>query len=113
MSGMANVTSFLKRYALPNMPYLPVFWFANKLGTAYRIASGNDLLQKLMGTLETFGAVISTPMPSFDSFDLTVGAAGAIIVFVIVYVKKQNAKLYRKDVEYGSARWGAKRICVS
>jgi len=101
-----NSADFLKRFVLPNLPYLIVFWFANKLGMAYRLAPGDDFLQKLMGTLETFGVAMSTPMPSFNSFDLVVGAVGTAIVFIIVYVKKQNAKLYRKDVEYGSARWG-------
>ncbi|MCL2853100.1 MAG: type IV secretory system conjugative DNA transfer family protein, partial [Defluviitaleaceae bacterium] len=108
MSGVSavNPADLLKRYVLPNMPYLLVFWFANKLGMAYRIAPGDDLLRKLMGTMETLGIALSSLMPSFDLFDLAVGAVGTAVIYGIVYSKKKNAKLYRKDVEYGSARWG-------
>jgi len=91
---------------MPNLPYLLVFWFANKLGMAYRLAPGDDLLQKLMGVMQTLNIALSSLMPSFDLFDLTVGAVGTAIIYFIVYSKKKNAKLYRKDVEYGSARWG-------
>ena len=47
-------------------------------------------------------------------FDIPVPAVGialastAILRFV-VYVKGMNAKKYRKDVEYGSARWGTEK----
>ena len=108
MSGRSTVSSsdFLRRYVMPNLPYLLVFWFANKLGMAYRLAPGDDLLQKLMGVMQTLNIALSSLMPSFDLFDLTVGAVGTAIIYFIVYSKKKNAKLYRKDVEYGSARWG-------
>ena len=35
----------------PNLPYLFVFWFFSKIGTAYRIAPGTDFGTKLMGCL--------------------------------------------------------------
>ena len=96
----------LKRYVIPNLPYTLIFWFANKLGTAYRIAPGDDLLQKLMGMTGTINTVLSSLIPSFVLFDLAVGAAGTAIIYTIVQSKKKNAKLYRKDIEYGSAKWG-------
>ena len=49
---------------------------------------------------------MQNPLPSFDLFDLVVGLAGAAIIFGVVAAKKKNAKKYRKNVEYGSARWG-------
>jgi len=89
MSGVSavNPADLLKRYVLPNMPYLLVFWFANKLGMAYRIAPGDDLLRKLMGTMETLGIALSSLMPSFDLFDLAVGAVGTAVIYGIVYSK--------------------------
>ena len=39
--------------------------------------------------------------------DWLVGLIGAALVRLVVYVKGKNAKKYRKDVEYGSARWSA------
>lgn len=83
-----------------------MFWFANKLGTAYRFADGKDVLNKLMGTTKTPSAALSTIIPSFHQFDLLVGMCGTALIYAVVYFKGKNAKKYRKDVEYGSARWG-------
>ena len=38
--------------------------------------------------------------------DFVIALAVAAIIRVVVYVKGKNAKKYRKNVEYGSARWG-------
>ena len=102
----AGFRDILKRCALPNLPYLPVFWFANKLGTAYRLAPGDNFLSRLTGVPGALNVLMSNIMLSFDMFDLTVGAAGTVIVYAIVCSKKKNASLYRKDVEFGSAKWG-------
>jgi type IV secretion system protein VirD4 len=101
-----KIAGFLKRRILPNFPYLLVFWFADKMGMAYRLASGKDFLQRLTRSMATVSAAMENPLPSFVPFDLTVGLAGAAIIYAVVYAKKKNAKKYRKDVEYGSARWG-------
>jgi len=103
---MTKITPFLKKYVLPNLPYVMIFWFADKLGEAYRLAFGKDFLQKLIHSTSTLNNVMANPMPSFVPFDLLVGLAGAVLVYAIVYIKKQNAKKYRPDVEHGSARWG-------
>ena len=102
----AGFTDNIKRHALPNLPYLLVFWFANKLGTAYRLAPGDDFIRKVIAVPSTLNSVISNIMLSFDMFDLMVGAAGTVIAYIIVYSKKKNAMLFRRDVEYGSAKWG-------
>ena len=91
---------------LPNIPYVFVFWFANKLGTAYRIADGKDTVHKIAGSLNTLGESMKNIMPSFHPFDLLIGICGVALIFAFVYFKGKNAKKYRKDVEYGSARWG-------
>ena len=103
---ISKVTAFLKRRVLPNLPYALIFWFANKLGEAYRLAPGTDFLQRLTRSMSTLGIAARNPMPSFDLFDIVVGLVGAAIIYGIVAAKKRNAKKYRKDVEYGSARWG-------
>jgi type IV secretion system protein VirD4 len=100
-----EIAAFLKRRAAPNLPYLLIFWFANKLGMAYRLAPGHDFLQKLTRSMVTLGAASPSPLPSFDPFDLCAGLAGAVAVYVILQIRKKNAKKYRKDAEYGSARW--------
>ena len=37
--------------------------------------------------------------------DFALAAIAAVVIRVVVYFKGKNAKKYRKDVEYGSARW--------
>jgi len=64
-----------------------------------------DFLQKLSGMPEAINGALSNPLPSFVPADLLVGLVGTIGVYLLVWVKKKNAKKYRKDVEHGSARW--------
>ena len=94
---------------MPNIPYVFVFWFANKLGTAYRLADGKDMLNKIAGSVNTLGESMSNIAPSFHPFDLFIGLCGAALIFAVVYFKGKNAKKYRKDVEYGSARFGTEK----
>lgn len=102
-------TDKLKKYILPNLPYLLVFWFFDKLGWAYRLAPGVDFVRKLTGSVTTINAAFANPLPSLVPFDLFVGVAGAAAIYAVVYFKGKNAKKYRKGVEYGSARWGTKK----
>lgn len=104
-----NITPVLKKYVLPNLPYAMVFWFADKLGTAYRLAPGENMMAKVMGALNTLGQAMANPLPSFVPFDLLVGATGAGIIYAVVYNKKKNARRFRKNEEYGSARWGTEK----
>jgi type IV secretion system protein VirD4 len=41
--------------------------------------------------------------------DVVIAIIAAAIIRLVVYVKGKNAKKYRKDVEYGSARWGTEK----
>lgn len=99
-------TDKLKKYLLPNLPYLLIFWFGNRLGEAYRLAVGVNMLQKVGGISKTLNAVLASPLPSFHPQDLLFGLAAAGIIYAVVYFKKKNAKKYRHGVEHGSARWG-------
>ncbi|HCC35770.1 MAG TPA: conjugal transfer protein TraG [Ruminococcaceae bacterium] len=103
------MTDKLKKYVLPNIPYLFVFWFFLKLGTAYRVADGISFGEKLLGTVKTIGPAFGTIAPGLNGFDWLIGIIGAAIIWLVVYVKVKNAKKFRKDVEYGSARWGTQK----
>jgi len=96
----------IKKYILPNIPYVFVFWLCLKLGTAYRIAEGAEVGQKLLNIIQTINPAFSNVMPGFNDFDWLVGIIGTAIIRLIVYYKVKNAKKFRKDIEYGSARWG-------
>ena len=96
----------IKKYVVPNLPYLFIFWFFCKLGEAYRLAAGADFGAKLIGMMKTIGPAFGTITPGLAGFDLLVGLVGAVVLRLVVYNKVKNAKKFRKDVEYGSARWG-------
>ena len=96
----------IKKYVVPNLPYLFIFWFFCKVGTAYRLAEGADFGAKLIGMMKTIGPAFGTITPDLAGFDLLVGLVGAVVLRLVVYNKVKNAKKFRKDVEYGSARWG-------
>lgn len=96
----------IKKYVVPNLPYLFIFWFFCKVGTAYRLAAGADFGAKLIGMMKTIGPAFGTITPGLAGFDLLVGLVGAVVLRLVVYNKVKNAKKFRKDVEYGSARWG-------
>ena len=97
----------IRKYVLPNLPYLFVFWFFSKIGTAYRIAPGADFGTKLMGMLDTFPKAFETYWPGLGGIDLLVGLAGAAGVYLLIQSKIKQAKKFRRDAEYGTARWGA------
>ena len=96
----------IKKFLLPNIPYVFIALFATKLGQAWRLAPGMDFSGKALHLMEGFAAAFQSVLPSFHPIDLCVGAAAALLIRLAVYVKGKNAKKYRKNVEYGSARWG-------
>lgn len=100
-------TGSLKKYLAPNIPYLFIGWACLKLGTAYRLAAGADFSHKLIGMMQTIAPAFSDFAPRLALFDWLVGIVGAVAIRLIISVKAKNAKKYRRDAEYGSARWGA------
>ncbi len=96
----------IKKYLLPNIPYVFIALFATKLGQAWRLAPGTDFSGKALHLMEGFAAAFQSALPSFHPIDLCVGVAAALLIRLIVYVKGKNAKKFRKNLEYGSARWG-------
>ena len=96
----------LKKYLLPNLPYLFFVYLFDKLCQAVRLAPGLDASEKLLHIGQGFQTAFASSAPSFHVLDICVGIFGAVLVRLAVYVKGKNAKKYRKGIEYGSARWG-------
>jgi len=96
----------IKKFLLPNIPYVLIALFATKLGQAWRLAPGTDFSGKALHLMEGFAAAFQSALPSFHPIDLCVGVAAALLIRLAVYVKGKNAKKFRKNLEYGSARWG-------
>ena len=98
----------LKKTAVRLIPYLFVALAATCLGKAWRMAEDADATQTLLNLPDALGAAFSPPIPSLHPFDLLTGAVTAALLRAAVYLKGKNARKYRKNREYGSARWGTR-----
>lgn len=103
---MKNVN--YKKLILPNIPYVFIGLLATKLGQAARLSPGVDFSSKAMNIMQGISMAFENIMPSFHPIDLLVGIAAAVIIRLVVYFKGKNAKKFRKNLEYGSARWGTR-----
>jgi type IV secretion system protein VirD4 len=95
-----------KKLLILNFPYLLFALLGTKLGQAVRLPPGVDFSAKVLHILDGFKAAFSSFAPSFHPFDLCVGIVAAAVIRLVVYVRSRNAKKFRKNEEYGSARWG-------
>ena len=96
----------IKKIILPNLPYLLFALLGTKCGQAARLAPGLDFSQKALHILDGFRLAFKSLLPSFHPADLLVSLLIAAALRLAVYVKGKNAKKFRKNTEYGSARWG-------
>ena len=96
----------VKRLLILNIPYVILGLIATNFGEAWRLAEGADASAKILSLFSTLGVAFSNPMPSFHPVDLLVGILCGAGLRLAVYLKGKNAKKYRHNVEYGSARWG-------
>ena len=102
------MTKNIKKLVILNIPYVLVGLVCTNLGEAWRIAQGSNASEKVQSLIHdgAFGAAFANPMPSFIPFDLLIGALCGGAFRLAVYLKGKNAKKYRHNQEYGSARWG-------
>ena len=62
-------TDKIRKYLIPNIPYLFILWAFLKLGTAYRLAEGNDFAHKLIGLGQTIGPAFADFAPGLVPLD--------------------------------------------
>ena len=96
----------IKRFLILNLPYLLLGLITTNFGEGWRLAEGADSSAKILGFFNTLPVALQNPLPSFYPLDLLVGIACGAGLRLAVYMKSKNAKKYRHNVEYGSARWG-------
>ena len=96
----------LKKHLIPNIPYVVIGLFATNLSEGWRLAAGSNASEKLLHVVDGLSAAFANPLPSFHISDIFIGAAMGGFLRLAVYLKGKNAKKYRKNMEYGSARWG-------
>lgn len=86
--------------------YLIPFYLGNKLGQIFRMLQGGDAFDRLIAVFANLGFISQQPMLSFNFQDLLVGLLFAGAIKLVVVLRGQNRKKFRKGTEYGSARWG-------
>ncbi len=99
----------IKRLLILNIPYVVMGLIATNFGEAWRLAEGADSSAKILSFFSTIQVALSNPLPTFYPLDILVGVSCGAGLRLAVYLKGKNAKKYRHNVEYGSARWGTAR----
>ena len=99
-----------RKLLIKGLPYLLFGLICTNLGEAWRLADGSDISEKMISLLtETLADAFSDPLPSMYPTDLLTGLCFGAIFYLTVYLRGNNAKKYRHNEEYGSARWGTKK----
>ena len=100
-------TKKLKKIIIKVLPYALIGLVCTNLGEAWRLAEGADASKKLLSFFGALGVAFGNPLPSFHPADLLVGAVCGGALYLAVYLRQKNAKHFKHNQEYGSARWGS------
>lgn len=96
----------LRKRLILNIPYIVFGLICTNLGEAWRMAEGINASEKLLSLFSTLGIAFASPLPSFHTPDLMMGLICGVCFKLAVHLKGKNTKKYRRNAEYGSARWG-------
>lgn len=96
----------LKKLLILNLPFLFIWYFADKISWLYRMVDAKNAGMKIYGCMMYFKSAFKNPLPSIHPVDMLVGVAVALLLKLALYMKSKNAKKFRQGEEYGSARWG-------
>ncbi len=99
-------TKKLKSLAIKALPYVILGLVCTKLGEAWRLAVGADVGKRIISFFASVGIAFGNPLPSFHPFDLLIGTICGFVLRLAVYLRGKNAKHFKHNLEYGSARWG-------
>jgi type IV secretion system protein VirD4 len=95
-----------KRLLALYLPYAILGLVATNLGEAWRLSVGTDFGTKLIGLMASIPQALANPLPSLHPFDILIGLCCGAGLRLAVYLRSKNAKKYRHNQEYGTARWG-------
>ena len=96
----------IKKTLIKLLPYIILGLVCTNLGEAWRLAEGADMGKKMLSFFSMVGVAFGNPLPSLHPMDLLVGTICGGGLRLAVYLRGKNAKHYRHNEEYGSARWG-------
>ena len=94
----------IKKLIILNLPFVLFFYLANKAAQGFRLAEGADLGTRIFNLNTGFAAAFSNPMPSLYHLDLLAGVVGTALMALMLHMKKQNAKKFRKHRHTGHAK---------
>ena len=100
-----NVSKLIKKA----LPYIIFGYFGDKMTYSFRLTTDKNFFMRLVKSLGNLGKAFENIFPSFNGYDLLGGVITGALIWLIVYLKKKNAKKYRRGYEYGSARWGTEK----
>ena len=96
----------IKKTIIKLLPYIILGLVCTNLGEAWRLSEGADMGKKLLSFFSMVGVAFGNPLPSLHPLDLLVGTICGGGLRLAVYLRGKNAKHFRHNEEYGSARWG-------
>ena len=96
----------IKKTLIKLLPYILLGLVCTNLGEAWRLAEGADMGKKMLSFFSMVGVAFGNPLPSFHPLDLLVGTICGGGLRLAVYLRGKNAKHFKHNQEYGSARWG-------
>lgn len=96
----------IKKLVAMNIPYIIIFYLADKCAWLYRHCVGGSTFDRLSIWLMNLSLAFKSVWPSLHLMDIAIGVLVALAIKGIIYVKGKNAKKFRQGEEYGSARWG-------
>ena len=97
-----------KKKFLLGLPYAMVALLGSNFGECWRWAVGSSVIRKLQSIFweNLIGKAFSNGLISWHLPDFAVGTVFAIALRILVELKGKEAKKFRRNAEYGSARWG-------
>ena len=96
----------IKKTIIKLLPYIILGLVCTNLGEAWRLAEGADMGKKMLSFFSMVGVAFGNPLPSLHPLDLLIGTICGGGLRLAVYLRGKNAKHFRHNEEYGSARWG-------
>ena len=96
----------IKKTIIKLLPYIILGLVCTNLGEAWRLSEGTDMGKKMLSFFSMVGVAFGNPLPSLHPLDLLVGTICGGGLRLAVYLRGKNAKHFRHNEEYGSARWG-------
>lgn len=82
----------MKRVVILSIPYLIIFYLADKCFWLYRHCMGRSMIEKICVMLMNFPLAFANWFPSFYLQDLLGGVIVALIFRIVLYYKAKNAK---------------------